>query len=421
MPRTSHTAALALGYADRLIVGTTRDVHRAIARRAFRSAYRVGGRVPERVHDAITDVVYDSVSLGVRGARQLLEMSGTRGVGPSLDATVGGRHVVSAINGLVGAELAQRADPHAISMSVRVAGQDVPTTSAALRIAYPHASDRIAIFLHGLGENDDSWRLGERKRGSTYASRLVGETEHTPIFVRYNTGLNVSSNGAALGELIAALVEDWPVAVSQIALIGHSMGGLVARAATNHAVASGAVWPQSVRHIVCLGTPHLGAPLEKAVHVSARALGVFPESAPFGRILDVRSPGIVDLRHGYISQAEWEGQDLTRQWGLDRIAAAPLAHAEYYFVAASLGSTPRSLTGRLLGDWFVRVPSAVGRSRHAESVVPSVQIRHVSGAGHFALLNHPDIASSLVRWLGKSRVAITDTTARVRHPTGGQS
>ena len=418
MPRTSHTAVLALGYADRLIVGTTRDVHRAIARRAFRAAHRVGGRVPERVHDTISDVAYGGVSLGLRSAGRLIENAVPRGVGPSLDATVGGRHVRSAINGLVGAELAERADPHAISMSIRAAGQDVPPISEPLRSAYPQASDRIAIFLHGLGENDDSWRLGERKHGSTYASRIARETEHTPVIVRYNTGLNVSSNGAALGELIVALVENWPVAVSQIALIGHSMGGLVARAATNHAVASGADWPQSVRHVVCLGTPHLGAPLEKAVHVGARALSVFPQSAPFGRILDTRSPGIVDLRHGYISQAEWEGQDLTRQWGLDRIAAAPLSHAEYYFVAASLGSTPRSLTGRLLGDWFVRVPSAVGRGRDSEPVVPSVQIRHVSGAGHFSLLNHPDIASSLVRWLGKPRAAITQTTTRVRTSRG---
>ena len=96
--------------------------------------------------------------------------------------------------------------------------------------------------------------------------------------------------------------------VTRITLVGHSMGGLVARAATNHATASGQTWQHLVRDVVCLGTPHAGANLEKVAHLGSRLLRFWPESAPFSSILESRSAGIVDLRHGYITKDEWEGR-----------------------------------------------------------------------------------------------------------------
>ncbi|MGH3358572.1 MAG: esterase/lipase family protein [Nocardioidaceae bacterium] len=399
-PRTTHAAALALGYADRIVVRTARDVHRAVAGRAFGWTRVVGGPLPQRVHDTVADFVYGAVSTGLRGSQRALSAAAERGIGWPVESGSAGRQLVSAVNGLVGAELAERGDPHAIAMSVRSRGRDVPTDPNALGQAFPDASDRIVVLLHGLGENDDSWCRNADVRGETYASRIEHDTTYTPVAVRYNTGLNVSTNGAELSGLIAELVARWPVAVSRIALVGHSMGGLVARAATNHAIAAGMQWPHDVRHVVCLGTPHLGAALEKAVHVGARAMRVFPEAAPFGRILDTRSPGIVDLRHGYITREEWEGQDLTARWGLDRLAAAPLPHADYHFVAATLGVRPTDPLSRAIGDVFVRFPSAVGRAGRGRPVVGNADVRHIGGADHFALLNHPRVAGWLVDWLG---------------------
>ena len=44
----------------------------------------------------------------------------------------------------------------------------------------------------------------------------------------------------------------------------------------------GAAWVPHVRHVVSLGTPHMGAPLEQAAHVASAALRALPETRPFG-------------------------------------------------------------------------------------------------------------------------------------------
>ena len=133
-------------------------------------------------------------------------------------------------------------------------------------------------------------------------------------------------------------------------------------------------------------------------HVGSRLLRFWPQSRPFGAILDQRSAGIVDLRHGYITRDEWEGQDLTQQWGLDRIAAAPLAHAEYHFVAATLGASHGHPLSAVLGDLLVHFSSATGVGRTGP-VVDGASFEYLPSVHHFALLNHPQIGDWLVGWL----------------------
>lgn len=405
--RVTHAAALALEYGDRLVVDTIRDIHRATARRVFRRTRLVAGTV-ESVHDTVFTAMYDGLSLLTRTSGSALRTLAARGVGAPVESGPTGRRLMATVNGLIGAELDERDDPHAIVMSLRKEASDVVLDRDALERAYPDARGNVVLLLHGLVESDESWNRQRDRVGSTYVDRLLRETAATPLVLRYNTGLHVSDNGTHLSDLIERLCEQWPVQVTRISLVGHSMGGLVARAATNHAVAAGLTWPGLVRHVVCLGTPHLGASLEKVAHLGARALQILPEAAPFGRILDVRSPGIVDLRHGYISRDEWHDRDLTRTWGLDRIAAAPLLHADYHFVAATLGPTTNHPLSLVLGDLLVRYPSAVGRGRRDDPVVAHADVRHVGAIDHFALLNNPQVGDWLVRWISdRPRAAIT--------------
>ncbi len=401
--RTTDVAALAIDNVDRLIVGTIRDMHQAVAARAFGATRVVGGRVPESVHDATVTSLYGAISGLLRVSSGAVRALAARGIGRPVESTRRGRRIVSAVNGLIGDELRMLDDPQAIVMSVRHHGADVPVTEWPVGEAFREGTSHLVVFLHGLCEDDESWNLGERTRGVTYASRLRADTDGTPVMIRYNTGLHVSENGKHLDALLDQLVEAWPVRVSRITLVGHSMGGLVARAATNHATASGRTWHHLVRDVVCLGTPHTGAALEKVVHVGSRMLRRVPETRPFSAILDSRSAGIVDLRHGYISTDEWEGQDLTAQWGLDRIAAAPLPHATYHFVASGLGASKRHPLSSALGDLLVHASSATGLSRSGP-IVEGALFEYVPSAHHFALLNHPQIADWLVEWLN-SRVS----------------
>lgn len=396
--RTTDVAALALDYGERLLLGTVRDMHHAISRRAFGATRVVGGRAPETLHDAIVTSMYGAISGLLRVSSGSVRRLSAKGVGRPVEESRFGRGVVAAVNGLIGDELRMIDDPQAIAMAVRVDGRDIPVSPWPIGEAFRGASSHIALFLHGLCESDESWQLGDKDGTSTYAARLKADTDATPVFIRYNTGLRISENGKHLDLLMRQLVDAWPTPVTRITLVGHSMGGLVVRAATNYATASGQTWHQVVRDVVCLGTPHAGAALEKVAHVGSQVLHFFPETRPFSAILNTRSAGILDLRHGYISQEEWEGQDLTRLWGLDRIAAAPLAHAEYHFVAATLGASKRHPLSAVLGDLLVHFSSAAGIGRDG-AIVDGARLEYLPSAHHFALLNNPRIADWLVQWL----------------------
>ncbi|MBC7595811.1 MAG: alpha/beta fold hydrolase [Kineosporiaceae bacterium] len=411
--RTTDVAALALDYGDRLIVGTVRDVHRALSKRAFGATRFLGGQLPESLHDAVVTSVYGALSGILRVSSGSVRALSARGIGRPIESNAGGRRIIATVNGLIGDELRMLDDPQAIKMAVRKDGEDIAATPFPIKQAYRDGTSHLVILVHGLCESDESWFQREKINGTTYVARIAEETDGTPVLVRYNTGLHVSENGKHLDTLIRQLVDAWPVGVTRVTLVGHSMGGLVVRAATNYATAASEVWPQLVKDIVCLGTPHTGANLEKVAHLGSRLLRFWPVSTPLSAILEARSPGIVDLRHGYISQDEWEGQDLTSQWGLDRIAAAPLAHAEYHFVGSTLGATRHHPFSAVLGDLLVHFSSAAGMGRTGP-VVAGARFEYVPSAHHFALLNHPKIGDWLVEWLNArnhNRPALLSGTA----------
>ena len=381
-------AALAGEYAEALILGAARDVHRAVAGRVFALTHRASlgsTRVPQLIHDGISTSVYAGVGAGMRSAAAGLRAVDRHGIGPRLEAGATGRHVLSAVNGLIGDRLRDERPELAIEMAVRREGADVPLHPEALVEAFPRASGDLAVFLHGLGENDDSWNLRRGEHGGTYASRLADESGWTPVFLRANTGLPVAENGVALASLLDRLVRAWPAEVRRIALVGHSMGGLIMRAAcavAAEAHGSTRPWTDRVTNVVTLGTPHLGAPLEHLVNAGARMLGVLPESAPFGRILEYRSVGILDLRRGLAADVRH------------------LPHARYHLVAATLAGSRRHPVSEVLGDLLVRYPSAVGQPRRGSSMFPGADVLHVPAADHFSLLNHPHVSDALKSWLG---------------------
>jgi pimeloyl-ACP methyl ester carboxylesterase len=236
----------------------------------------------------------------------------------------------------------------------------------------------VVVFLHGLGENEGHWDARRTTLGATYGSRLA-EAGWTPAYLRMNTGLRVAENGVALTSLLQRLVDGWPTGVRRLALVGHSMGGLVVRAACAVATGADRPWTDRVSDVVTLGTPHLGADLALGVSHGARLLGVVPEVAAFGRVLEHRSPGIRDLEHGLPD-------------------VPPLDHVHYRLVSAGLGAE-RGPLGALLGDLLVRRRSATGTPRRLPGLFPEAEQLHVPNADHFALLNHPDVQVALVRWL----------------------
>ena len=384
-------AALAAEYAEDLIVGTVRDVHGAVSSRVHRATdYVAGGTtISHRIHDGVSKAVYTSISAGLKASAKGLRVAGEAGIGAEIEATPRGRFVRAAINGLIGDRLRDEGSRFAFDMGVRVNGRDVVLDRGGVAAAFPGATDKVVIFVHGLSENEAYWNRAARPKTParretpdkrSYGDRLV-EDGWTPVYLRVNTGLPIAENGVAMAALLNRLVECWPCDAPRLALVGHSMGGLITRAACAVATDSDTPWTDLVTDVVCLGTPHLGAPLERVVNKGVTALGRLPEAAPFGRILEYRSVGILDLRHGL-------AQDVQN-----------LPNARYRLVAATLTRSPRSVTSGTIGDYLVPYTSALGRRPNGEEMFPAAETLHVPYADHFDLLNHDRIYAAIREWL----------------------
>ncbi|WP_148574278.1 alpha/beta hydrolase [Nocardioides caldifontis] len=380
-PGLADALALAALYTDEIVLGTVRDTHRAVADRVFGAARRAtlgGGRLPQLVHDGVASSVYGGVGLALRATASACSAVGARQVGPRLDDSAAGRVLHSAVNGLIGDRLREEHPHLALAMTVRVNGKVVPVHREALQEAYPDATGKVVVLLHGLGEHEGHWASRAERVGGTYATRLAARG-WTPVLLRANTGLPVAENGVALTSLLQQLTTQWPARVDRLAIVGHSMGGLVARAACAVELDEQQPWTERLTDVVTLGTPHLGADLALGASHGAKLLGLLPEAAAFGRIIDHRSPGIRDLERGL--------PDLP-----------PLPHVRYRLVSAALGDE-RSIWGRLLGDLLVRRGSATGTLRSAVRLFPDAEVLHLPNADHFSLLNHADVHRALERWL----------------------
>jgi pimeloyl-ACP methyl ester carboxylesterase len=391
-----------LGFDElRRATGGIGDVHRAVAARAFGASG--SGALPARaLHDAIANGVY----AGVGGATRLAGLVADAGLGRRavrdgrrLSASPPGALLVGALNGLIGDTLEREGSDLQQAMSVRTEGRPVPLDRGALADAHPGACGRLVVFLHGLMETEFAWRVGAGPEGETYATRLRRDLGCTPVEIRYNSGRHISENGLSLADLLLELVEEWPAEVESIALVGHSLGGLVARSACHQAAGRGDAWVGQVRHVISLGTPHMGAPLAQGVHWMSAALAALPETRPFADFLRRRSAGIRDLRQGSLVDADWRDRDpdVLRAAACQEVPL--LEGATHCFVAATVTRSGRDPVGRLLGDCLVLQPSASGRGRTRRIPFEEEYGMHVGGTHHLALLNHPKVYERMRGWL----------------------
>src|SRR5947209_11234425 len=357
------------------------------------------------MHDRIVGAVYGGLKGSVLGMGRVADGALVRRphlAQRAVSTTPRGAALVAAINGLIGDTLERRQSPLHQPMAVRVNGDAVGVSRDELASAYPKAAPRIAVFLHGLMETEFSWRWGSRESGESYGTLLERELGFTPVYIRYNSGRRISENGRSLAELVEQMVAAWPVPVSEVALVGHSMGGLIARSGAYLADRDRLAGPTLAKPIVSLGTPHMGAPLEQFVHYASAGLAVLPETQPISRFLRRRSGGIRDLRQGSLVDEDWRDRDpdVLRAEACQEV---PLLNgATHSFVTATITRSPRHPLGRLIGDALVLTPSGSGRSRTRRLAFDEEYGHHVGGAHHFALLNHPAVYDKLRTWLKPS-------------------
>ena len=371
------------------------------------------GKAPAGRSQGITGLVYRSI----RGV--------TRLVGGGLDAALGRlvplfgektssperEAILAALNGVLGDYLEASGNPLAIGMRLRRDGRPLPLEKAALAEALPDPGGRLLVLVHGLCMNDLQWQ----RQGHDHGAALARELGYTPVYLHYNSGRHISSNGREFADLLEALLANWPVKVTELAILGHSMGGLLARSAWHYATAAGHAWPQRLDKIVFLGTPHHGAPLERGGHWIDSVLGASPYTAPLSRLGKIRSAGITDLRHGYLLDEDWRDRDRFAR-AARRHAALPLpAGVACYAIAATTGKQAGDLKDRLIGDGLVPLASALGchaeRDRHL--MFPPERQWIACGSGHLDLLGNAEVYAHIRRWLDQGRLP-EPSTSRTR-------
>ena len=312
--------------------------------------------------------------------------------------------LLAVLNGVVGDGLAATDNPLAIDMRLRRDGVALDLAPDALARAIPAATPHVLVLVHGLCMNDLEWTTAA---GHDHGAALERDAGLTALYLHYNTGLHISTNGRAFADVLERLVGAWPVPVETLSVLCHSMGGLVTRSAAHVAGEAGMAWPRLLTRIVFLGTPHHGSPLERGGNRLDRLFLKTRFSAPFARLGHLRSAGITDLRHGSLLDEDWRWRDRFAARPDTRRAVPLPPGVEAFAVAASLprrrrraGRRAGDVLDRTLGDGLVPLASALGQ--HADAALAlafDADRQHVAhGVHHFGLLG-PGVYPTLRRWL----------------------
>lgn len=368
-----------------------------------------GGTQPGQTR-GLTGFVYRAVHGVTTLVGHALEAAFTR-LEPLLEALVDAppetperEAVLAALNGVLGDRLAQQHNPLATPMTLRLNGQVLDWQTPIAAPAGSALHSKVLILIHGLCMNDLQWRTqagGPDAPVHDHGQILAQALGYTPLYVRYNTGLHTSENGALFSAQLEQLIDHWPPGLTELRVLAHSMGGLLTRSALQHARQNQLKWPTKLKAIVFLGTPHHGAPLERAGNWIDVVLGATPYSRPFAKLGQLRSAGITDLRYGHVLDTDWQGRDRFRRQPDTRTPCPLPTDVPCFTVAATTARQRSPLAEHILGDGLVPLDSALGQ--HADParclVFPRDHQYIAFATHHMALLSSPAVATQVLHWL----------------------
>ncbi len=305
---------------------------------------------------------------------------------------------IAALNGAIGDYLVRRGNGLATELSLVHAGTPLALERSALARAYPKASPRVVVLVHGLMCSESIFEMSD---GSDYGSLLECDFGMTPLYLRYNSGLPIADNGAGLARLLDGLLDAYPVPIEELVLLGFSMGGLVVRSACHAAAEERRRWLARARRCIYLGTPHRGSPAERGGRVLTKLLAAIPD--PYTRLVaelgDLRSAGVQDL-----GDAELRHEDRARRRATlhltDPAHPVPLLPGiRHYLVAGTVSVEP--WIARLFGDAIVTIDSATDGIdlRGAARALPPGNLRILPGTTHLSMPRDPHVYRVIVDFL----------------------
>ncbi len=353
----------------------------------------------QHIITTISSIVYSNVrtitKLTGGGLEKILAQ-----INPALDLGISvpeKETVVAVLNGIIGDYLVKNNNPLAIPMQFRVNGEVLKLNSEQINKAYPQINGKIILMVHGLCMDDHQWTSNGHNHGESIAQEL----DKTLLHLRYNGGLHISRNGQSLNRNLEELINTWPVPVTELTIISHSMGGLVSRSALHYGQQEKQSWTKYLKKIIFLGSPHHGAPLEQVGNYIAGILEVLPYVKPFARLAKIRSAGITDLRYGNIVEADWLGFNRFGNHP-DKKKPIPLpTDVKCYAIAGSLAAPEDEFKTRTLGDGLVQIRSALGKHKHPHKELDFRKTHtHIAyKTGHMDLLRSKEVYNKIKFWL----------------------
>ena len=332
---------------------------------------------------------YDTIRQVVRSVQDVVDGDSQH------DACFTNSKARAAINGVCGDHLDRTNNPLALPMHVSTAEGILSLEEiSTLKTASPH----LVVMVHGLCMSHHYWTDASPSLGEV----LENEDGYSVLYLSYNSGKHISTNGEDMAALLDEIVTHWPVAVETISMVGHSMGGLVIRSACHYAQQHDREWLNRLETAIYLGSPHHGSPLAKAGHWLTGLMSLSPYSKPFavGRHL---SDGTKDLRFGNLLHEDWQHDADDAFLLSDNRKPVPLVdHVDHFFAAAAVGDHALDAKSTFLGDLLVRLGSATGFHKQAHKKLDArhVNCRIFESRNHFDLINDPDVQTQIRDWLG---------------------
>ena len=307
--------------------------------------------------------------------------------------------LVSALNGVMGDHLVYDCNPLALPML---------TYDRHGKVFNGPLSGRVVILVHGLCMDIHSWYPSKYQ---SLGEQIYRQQDCTVLYLSYNTGRRISLNGQSFSNLLNDLVTKNPD-ISHLDIIGHSMGGLVSRSALFYGKQAGHNWIFLVDHLMCLGSPHQGALLERLGYMLQDKVGKIPFAGTVARLGDLRSAGIIDLRWGSIRDDDWEHQKSGRRGDFeDNRRPAPLpSNIKAYFIAGTIErENMHSKAREAVGDYLVSVKSALGEHANPEYQLNVPQDRKVVlyGVDHMQLQYSQRVIDHVLNWMAPVNKPIT--------------
>jgi pimeloyl-ACP methyl ester carboxylesterase len=265
--------------------------------------------------------------------------------------------------------------------------------SAELRLAVPYQAGKVSVvFVHGLLGSPGSWSVMIDHLSTDPTVRAHFQF----LTFRYDSLQSIPESGLQLLEALDEArrrfdPEGRDPSFDRVVLVGHSLGGLVAKAATNtpdhRAFGAGVPPPDGQRRpatprvgrVIFIATPHRGAPVDRGV---VRSVGIWLAREVSPSFANRRPWGVAGAESSLTSvdQLTWD-HPLLRD--LERAGAA--AEVPFHSIIAAL----REPSAEGATDGVVPVASARLGNARSEVVVRANHICY----------HHPEVIQEVRRVL----------------------